>query len=393
MLIQYLLPAIDIFADYFIIAYLAFTPMKNLVQSANEMTAPTLRREEGLLYRVSGEVGEGSVDHWVKKWYRSHEKAASAPIEQGFSMLSPFWARQKELEIKLINELFPNCTVKMEGSHDERVEGNNFDLLKGRPATVTQHVETGNQEVFNIMMEIINETYGVLIPAKDKMMKSGGITLTPNDPFFKEWRERIDARIQAVLGQDLDMGSVVSGLEGFAKRVVELKKRNPNTTIIDLLEAGIVPIHTQLNFIPCNKDTHPRSPHGTFLEFRIYDVNKLSKTAEKTFGKDARRMDSFNENLLELIVGERLDTMFDNLVLYTHYGRLDQSKFHPAFQTALYKLLKVVGLCIQGRFLRDADLPRLEEHIKNSIKISNSPQEIPYRLYDIQSSLEKMMSK
>lgn len=340
------------------------------------MPESTFRGEEGLLYRIPSLVEP--YDLWVKKWYRSNGKGFSVPIETGVAILSPYWARLKELEVILINALFPDCTVKMEGSYDERVSANHFDIFSGRPATITRHVEAGDNVLFEALSLILEEAYKVILEHGDKMARRAIETareVPGHAEFIQDWRRNVDDQIRKLLGPDLDMGAPLD-FDQVSARTEELRKRNPNTTIVDLLDAGIVPVHPQVNFIPGNKETHPKSPHGTFLEFMIYDEQKLYAAAKKKFASSEEELGKFFVGLKELLVLERLDLMYDDIVMYSNFGNLDQEKYTAQFQSAFFLLLNEIGACLAEKRLTSADLHRLASHMRSTITLCGSLEEM-----------------
>lgn len=287
-------------------------------------SAHDFRGEEGLLYRVqipmAGQDG-GLETFWAKKWHRSHTKPFYLPLESGGSSLSPFWHKVIESSYRIVHELFPQETIDVCGSYDERLRGQlwpqDFDVRAGRPVTVSREA-VGDPEACAIRDDVMNRHYQVLLGRRDEAARTGA-TKAEMEPFFAEWREAVNAEIVRVLGPEVELDSILSSIipgAGVLDKVIHsLRSRNPENVMADFFEAGISIGHPEVNFIPGKKDVHPRPPHGTFVEFSIADVDKLVSAITKRFADNPWKKNRILQEVRSYQIYDLVDRMFDRILL------------------------------------------------------------------------------
>lgn len=288
-------------------------------QEVEKKETHDFRGEEGLLYRIS--LNGESL--WAKKWHRSHEKAFYMPIEAGGSSLSPFWHKKIELSYTVVHELFPNDTIDVIGSYDERTPSSlgavsEFEPLSGKPVTVSREA-VGDPELCAIRDDIMNQHYKVLLAERDAGARRGA-TKEQMAPFFAAGRKEVNAKIVAALGPEIDLDSLIASVVGNGPQVMDqlarkIRARNPKNVMADFLDAGISAGHPELNFVPGRKELHPNPPHGTFVEFSIADSKKLVAHICRKFANTPRKRDELLSKFRSYEIYTLVDNLFDKILL------------------------------------------------------------------------------
>lgn len=277
------------------------------------------RGEEGLLYRVP----VGNEAFWAKKWHRSHTKDFYTPLDAGGSSLSPFWHRAVGLSYSIVHELFPKETINMIGSYDERTPRilgtiRNFDPLSGKPITVSTEAQ-GDPELCEIRDSVMREHYQVLLAKRDEGTRRGA-SKAEMEPFFNSWRHAVNARMVEIMGPEIDLDSLINSISpdtpDFSMELARrIRKRNPQNVIADFLQAGISVGHPEVNFVPGTKESHPYPPHGTFVEFSIYNSQRLVDYISKKFANNPRKRDELMAKFRSFEICNLVDKIFDKIFL------------------------------------------------------------------------------
>ncbi|MEK7673155.1 MAG: hypothetical protein AAB373_04690 [Patescibacteria group bacterium] len=340
---------------------------------------PTTRGEEGVLYRVSA----GEESFFAKRWYRSHEKQGSFPIEAGGAALSPFWHNVVRLKQEIVHALFPGYSIKTVGSFDERVkrgggEGQ-FDLDWGRPVTVSKEV-VGDPVISPIRTGILDAAYKTLLAHKDDLMRRGAGT-KQEDPFFKQWTAQVNREIVGLLGPDIDLGaSFFEGNRGFDDIVCKLQRQRPGSMLTEFFEAGISVAHPEVNFIPGNKDTHQKKPHGTFLEFNIGNEARLKHAIMRRFKGDQSKINELLAKLRSYQINQLLDKIFDHILPV--YIKITDGQTSPISLSAIYTALERFKIFIEQGKLTEEITKSVVEGLISIINTSGSHERMAWRLQE-----------
>lgn len=289
------------------------------------------RGEEGILYRVELDGGV----FWAKKWHRSHNKGFYTPIWMGGSILSPFWHEAVKTAYRIVHDLFPDHTIDVCGSYDERLSGNiavsrSFSPPSGRPVTVSREIQ-GDPEICAIRNQILGAYYRILISRRDEAAREHR-TRDEMAPFFASWRADVNAAMIRILGPEIDMDSIIARVRTTGPEVLDefarlIRERDGDNVMADLLKAGISTGHPEVNFIPCDRIKHPRPPHGKFVEFSIADVHRLADYITKRFAGNSSKRVELLQRLRSYQIYSLVDEMFDKIVpIYIQKtgGRFDQ---------------------------------------------------------------------
>ncbi|MBP9770897.1 hypothetical protein KBC97_01915 [Candidatus Gracilibacteria bacterium] len=293
--------------------------LEKVRQEVDKKKTHDFRGEEGLLYRTS----VNGEPLWAKKWHRSHDKAFYMPIELGGSSLSPFWHKKIELSYSIVHELFPNDTIDVIGSYDERVSssmGNirEFEPMDGKPVTVSREA-VGDPELCAIRDDIMNQYYAVLLERRDEGARRGA-TKEQMAPFFAAERKKVNAKIVSAIGPEIELDSLItsvvaSGFKGLDQLAKRIRARNPKNVMADFLDAGISAGHPEVNFVPGTKELHPNPPHGTFVELSIADSKMLVAHISRKFANNPRKRDELLSRFRSYEIYTLVDQLFDKILL------------------------------------------------------------------------------
>lgn len=346
------------------------------------------RGEEAFLSRVQVQ-GE---PHWAKSWYRTHvdhrRPGFTLPLNLNAAALSPFFYRVRELEYSIMHQAFPEFTVDMVGAYDPRIrsEANEpvFNMLEGRPVTVTAEAQ-GDDVLAPQIMQVKREAYARLIPHVD-YLRTSGLGVGSHDPTIMAVRTMADKRIQQIVGpdihlvgpSDLDFGSK-SPLSHQQLRS-RLAQRSPNNAMIDLIDAGIIPVHPEFNFVPGDRETHPRPPHGTFLEMQIYDPEKLRQwfiRQGRSGSMSKEQVDQVTANLDEYLHCMELDYLYTDLALSLPWGPRENWKLDKDVQTAIYQLVETISEAWErGAINLTKERARIQQQVMGKVGRSFYPQHL-----------------
>ena len=366
------------------------------------------RGEEGIFYIVNAD----GTRYWAKEWYHMHDKGTGAPVERKASSCSPYWHKVKYYEYQLIHDAFPTHTINLVAGYDERIKevGHHptgereysFDMNAGRPTTVSVEI-TGDPKLSDRRNQAMREAYAVLL----KFVDGNRGKNTIDHPFFVHWRQIVDQRMQEILGQDIHVPMLsVEGKSRAAAQskisdaivglAAELKQRNPQSVIPEMLENGIMPTHPELNFIPGTKESHPRQPHGTFVEASILDLNLFIVKRRQALAEQPGQLTCFNNQVERYTFYRLLYKVFDDMIIFANYGPNDNWKFRPEVQTALFQVTETIRDAYDRHDYEfdKTTLDNLQLAINNIFARGVSPQHVALLIQkEIIPPLKKMSSK
>jgi hypothetical protein len=121
-----------------------------------------------------------------------------------------------------------------------------------------------------------------------------------------------------------------------------------------------MPIHPELNFIPGTKETHPRPPHGTFVEASIRDLHRFIVKRRQVLANDPEHLARFNRQTERYTLYRLLDRIFDDMILFSNYGPKDSWKYEPEVQTALFRVTEAIRDAYDGQGIDFNDESTLE---------------------------------
>lgn len=313
-----------------------------------EKPLPDIVGEEGLLHEVSLNANA----YFAKRWNTLHEKGfGSADRYQENSPLSPYTHKVKYWEYKAIHTLFPDVTVQLVGGYDPRIRKtpdgkHSFSLEGGKPVTVSRAVPK-DTELARDQQARIKEFYDTSAPVFDQLRLRRSEDEPPEgepdalreqyDDLFaridEETRELIQApEFQFFQGQG-DTSLTIEGMEALLGKIEQsVHALNPNSPILKMIRAGIVPIHPEVNFIPRESNTDGTTPAGTFIELGIISPPRLYQYIEQTQNTKAARATE------RMLLYQMLDRIFDEA---TRFGLLTEGKFalyNTEAQNALFQV-------------------------------------------------------
>jgi hypothetical protein len=327
--------------------------MRKEIESQINPDQPTAEGDEAKLYRVkvNGEA------YWAKKWHRSQidERWMMQRLQKG-SATSPYFHQLRKAEYDLIHRAFPGITVEMVDAYDERVQGTEkqpkFDMSGGKPTTVTREVK-GDPELMAKRNEIVEKG----AERSRQYMRSaemGLIDVGQAQRYIMQTRADAEDAMQKLVGPELQLPiyefAGLSWEQAEPQIIQKLRRQNPENTIIELLEWGIMPAFPEGNFIPGDKETHPRPPHGTFIELKLKYPDKFRRKLEKELSE--KEQQTFKADLDKYELYKKLDEMFYDILFSVRYpGTKSQWPMKPDFQSAVFRTLEAVkNACERGAF-------------------------------------------
>lgn len=343
--------------------------------------------EEGLLYRLGSGV-EVQPAIWVKKWYRSHDNHVTLPEEMKGSATSPHFHALRKMEYDLAHQAFPEHVVEMVGAYDTRIDRGSLQIAPGHPTTITKE-PVHDSELLAYRNEIVTAAYEEFFRLKALLRQQfGGAYNITQDRQVLAWRARTNTQIHDLLGRELDFP--LMGASGDLMRNVErLRAQNRGNVIITMIEAGIYPIHPELNYIPRVPSADARPPHGTFIELRFYDLQKLEGYMRKKLGAASPEFQEFSRKLSMLNVYKKLDEVFTRLILHSNFGSQDYLKIHNVILTAMYRVLESLSVLYERGTVKLNDaaiISRITTATQNAFQSSSGPECIAQRILQIEAS-------
>ena len=328
----------------------------NIERQMKQKGQPDKMGEEGALFLIDKNEFPVEPGKYAKKWKMAPDKnpLISDPrwrldpdykLEianpESRSIMSPFWARSKFYEYKVMNSLFPDNTVKFIGAYDNRITKNDdgeyeFDITSGNPVSVSEEViATGDKAVKRD--EIIEAAY-------EKMFKFHNDT---NSGLFADEEERqqfkavvaqVDKDAAELLGQGLRTDET-QGMD-FDEAIEYYRSKNPNSAAVNFLEHGISPVHPAFNFIPRERDSSmpADAPAGIYIELKIIRPELLMEKVESRQDLDEKQKEKLMEYFRKFVINANLDAIFDAIMLSGDFGDI---KVNKRVQSALFNLLEV----------------------------------------------------
>lgn len=300
---------------------------------------PDFIGEEGILHildrplpdtkEARSTVPPGSAEvarrYYLKQWYGMGEKGVATLIENGRSPSSPYWAKLKYWEYKIIHSLFPDNTLHLVAAIDPRIKkdatspsGHSFDFNSpDLPLTASFEV-VGDKEKERVRDGIIRPAYDRMIAYRRRRLC--GLPLEPGERegFFRLVMET-DERIREEFGQELGGMQPEPGSQQplpFDLVLARAKSAYPDSAITHMMEYGVAPIHPEFNFIPQTRPADEKHPHGTFIELMIGDHDRLLKKAAQIFSnnKDGeKKYGNLEAQVYHYVLYLYLDCLFDLL--------------------------------------------------------------------------------
>ena len=334
---------------------------------------PTKVADESSLYRVTVD----NEAYWVKKWHKSQidkrwmtlSKVVSEIDTKG-SSTSPYFHELRKVEYGLIHQVFPNITVEMVDSYDERIANSEideiqFDMSSGKPTTVTKEV-VGDHNLMLEREKIVDNSY-VESERNLNMIKNRIIGVNDYRNGVLKVRHKVEDAMHKIFGHELSLPDRELKMKKWDKKVPHiikrLQKQNPDNTIIELLKWGILPIFPEGNFIPGNKETHSQPPHGTFIELKIYDSDKFSKKIKtKLFSDQNHKLrEKLTKDLSYFELYKKLDETFYDVLFGANYtGDKKNWPYSPKIQTAVFKYLEAMKKDFSSEINKDGIVNKMK---------------------------------
>ncbi|MDP3970868.1 MAG: hypothetical protein Q8P90_04150, partial [bacterium] len=244
---------------------------------------PDVIGEEGALFHFGS--------HWLKQWSSAHEQGVSVPDRHAEnSSLSPYWHKMQFYENKLINGLFPDNTIHISAGYDNRItkdgDEHRFTMKGEKPATISEDA-TGDGERAEKYRSIVYPLYRDTKHTLDAIRTGRDFNDRFADRYDKAFDEAEDKLLENLDAEEFRLfhgyhPELAHGVEGLISHLEkEVKKINPDSDVLELLKAGIVPMHPSLNFVPDEDQSGGRGPRGTYLELTIMSVGRFMDYAGK----------------------------------------------------------------------------------------------------------------
>lgn len=318
---------------------------REIQRKIRENPLPDIVGEEGFL----NEAELNHSDYFVKRWNAVHDKGfAELDRHKEGSPLSPYLHKAKFWEYKVINSLFPDRTVRLAGGYDPRITKNedgthSFDSSVDKPVTIS-HAVPKRTEQASRQQARIKEFYAASAPILDQLRaRHSEPPEGEPDPLRQQYEDLftdIDAESREVLNapefQFFQTNGTVfldnEGMEAMLKKLhTDIRRINPNSSILPFLPAGIAPIHPEVNFIPRNNNPDGSTPAGTFIELGIVSPPRLFNYIRRQNNPRVEKATS------RMLVYQMLDRIFDTAVRYfITEGKM--GLYTPEVQTALFRL-------------------------------------------------------
>lgn len=274
--------------------------------------------EEGILYRIGLDDGRYFAKQWRGKHYEGEQSNRSVTYAEDSkrSPASPFWHKVKFYEAKLIHDAFPDSTLKMSIAYDPRITpdadgGATFTSDAGRPVTVTRDVE-GDPGLRAERDRIIKNAYDEVWLSRE-----------PDDKGVMQSRRECGAFYLADIAMAQRFGhelfppivSHAADMPAWTKRNMEnVMLHYPKSELLEILEAGLVPVHSGVNFIPTAESDPERGPQGVYLELVIGDLDRLRARIHERCNDDACRA-QIDRRIERYAMYRVLDELYDGIFI------------------------------------------------------------------------------
>jgi hypothetical protein len=350
-----------------------------------ERRQPDAVGEEGILDRIDLD-GKG---YYAKHWYSVHGdlgrrlklsevdlESKSAKDPELASRLSPFWHKVKYYEYRLIAEQFPDLAVKMVGAFEPRLqkgEDGKMQIAKPEkfPVTVTEEIVT-DPAVAEQRDQLIDAAYQEIFSYYETHGRKPFIRGVPDpqrEAAFESTLRTVvdtDASIRSLYGLELESGRLdPDDPSGLARLVVELRSRQADPRMTALLEAGILPMHPEFNFLPTEYSAEPGQTKGVFLELLLIDPKRFLRTVMKT--ADADQAGSVARLFDRYMVYRASDQIYTELLPALGNRIGEDAHRDPAVQSAMFRLVEEYRRMIEKRRAKAYNAKFLQEMLENAI--------------------------
>jgi hypothetical protein len=239
--------------------------------------------EEGVLSKV--EIS--GAQYMAKEWRGGHRFAEQRKSTVIFdadgerASVSPFWFKLKKLEHTLMHRAVPDLVPEIVAGYDPRFvrtqDGKTtFDpTIPGRPVTMAPFIESSAPEAAPTAA-VLEQAYAEASGFYDidsegiRRPRPGGNPYTPL---------LLGIKYDALLEQEFgELGPTffdsTKPVQSMSVAIAYFEDSHPNSPLLPLLRAGIVPHHPQWNFIPTgrNEGGHMR---GVIVEASVGDPERL----------------------------------------------------------------------------------------------------------------------
>ncbi len=271
--------------------------------------------EEGVVYR----------NFIAKQWYGSHEKMLAGNPEDGRSLSSPYWGKLKYYEYRLVHRAFPEITLQVVASFDERLTKNthtnewDFSYTAGRPVTVSEEVDADptllaqRDAIIDPLYESMHQyqrTTGHGRAAQHEQRTEFYRLITEAntrlDELFGEENMTLPLARAPLAGESLPLGQ-----ENIMQAVQSGLIADNDHPPVQFLHYGILAIHPHLNFIPTGRDEQG-VVKGTYIELSIVNLQQymsqiVERHGEKALQKALPSLERFERY-------KALDALYDAVV-------------------------------------------------------------------------------
>ncbi len=320
--------------------------VENAIQNKER---PDKKGEEGLLYRLKLDEEAYYAKRWIgnkfmhpeKPWRPSMTLAESAER----SPTSPYFHKVTFHEYGLMNQAFPDSILRVQLAYDPRIQrdeteesGHKFDNTDGIPVTVTEEAKgdpglvATRDAIHDRAYEAIHASYREvegtdrIFPDRDT---DEAITVMRAEVALRALfgpEIHIDPRMLSARREGADIGeydttrteAMIDYALGRAKEV------NPKSQVVQMLEAGILPIHPEFNFIPQSLEGD-EGAQGVFLEVAIVSVERFLNHLIKRINQEYPESDKPKANAAQkrkakrkvqrYLMYRKLDEMFSQWIL------------------------------------------------------------------------------
>ncbi|MDP3771432.1 MAG: hypothetical protein Q8R16_03980, partial [bacterium] len=293
-------------------------------------------------------------------------RSVSYSEESSHTPVSPFWHKVKFYEAKLIHDAFPDSTLEMSVAYDPRITpdadgGATFTPDVERPVTVTHEVEGDpgvRAERDRIIREAYDQVWASREPDEDGVMRtkreSGAFHLADI-----AMAQRFGFELMPMVSHDRDLHAWIP------KNIQWIRSVNPTSDIIPMLEAGLIPIHAGVNFVPTAESDPERGPRGVYLELAVGDLERLRTKLHERCGDEACRT-QINRRIERYAMYRVLDDLYDSIFIDQHLLGATDVLNDPEVMNAAFQMLRVAQERIERDGLARADvwLSDIREHLR-----------------------------
>lgn len=314
--------------------------------------------EEGILHRIGLDDGRYFAKQWRGKHYEGEQAGRSVTYaeERGFSPASPFWHKVKFYEAKLVHDAFPDSTLEMSVAYDPRITpdadgGATFIPDAGRPVTVTREVE-GDPKLRAERDDIVSDAYDDVWASRSPDAWGVMRTKHQSGAFY-----RADVAMAERFGRELfpPIVSHAADMRTWTTRNIEaVRGWYPKSELLEMLEAGLIPVHPGVNFIPTAESDSLRGPKGVYLELVIGDLDRLRAKLHERCGDDACRA-QVDRRIERYAMYRVLDEIYDSIFIdQSLLGPMDILN-DPEVMNAAFQMLRAAQERIEREGIAHAD--------------------------------------